>query len=265
VRRAGWPRRGRGRAGWAVASTAGLLAAGLLAGALPAPVGAQSPVATARALLQQYHDDPTSIDRARDLLEGALTRGGADPETLIVLARAWYLHAEQRAATEGARIAAYERSRDLGRRAAELAPANPDAHLAYAIGLGSWAQAKGLLRSALALRTIREEVATVLRLDPRSIQAHIMAGSINRELPVVLGGDRAKAEAHFKTAQALDPHLTGVRLELAMLYIDLGRLDEARRELQGLLDERAPTDRARFAAHEAPRARALLESIRQRP
>jgi tetratricopeptide (TPR) repeat protein len=246
-------------------SVAGLLAAGLLAAALPAAVRAQSPVDTARALLQQYHDDPTSIDRARELLEGALAKNGADVQTLIALARAWFLHAEQRAATEDARLAAYERSRDLGRRAAELAPANPDAHLAYAIGLGSWARAKGLLRSALALRTIREEVATVLRLDPSSIQAHIMAGSINRELPAVLGGDRAKAEAHFKTARSLDPHLTGVRLELAMLYIDMGGLVEARRELQDLLDERTPTDRARWTVREAPRARALLESIRDRP
>jgi hypothetical protein len=246
-------------------SAAALLVAGLLAGALPAKVGAQSAVDTARALLRQYHDDPTNIDRARKLLEEALARDGADPETLIALARAWFLHAEQRAGTDDARLAAYERSRDLGRRAAELAPANPEAHLAYAIGLGSWAQAKGLLRSALALRTLREEVATVLRLDPRSIQAHIMAGSINRELPAVLGGDRAKAEAHFKTARALDPHLTGVRLELALLYIDMGRLGEARRELEGLLDERAPTDPARWMVRETPRARALLDSIRDRP
>jgi hypothetical protein len=251
------------RARWAVAAAAGLLAGALLAA--PAAIGAGSTVEAARELLRQYHEDPTSIDRARDLLESALARDGADAATLIALARAWFLHAEQRAATESARLAAFERSRDLGRRAAELAPENPDAHLAYAIGLGSWTQAKGLLRSALALRTIREEVVTVLRLDPRSIQAHIMAGSINRELPAVLGGDRAKAEAHFKTARALDPHLTGVRLELAMLYIDLGRLAEARRELQGLLDEGAPTDRARFTAYEAPRAKALLESIRPRP
>ena len=45
--------------------------------------------------------------------------------------------------------------------------------------------------------------------DPKNIEAHIMAGSIARELPVVLGGDRKEAEEHFKTAQRLDPRLCG--------------------------------------------------------
>ncbi|MGH7317400.1 MAG: tetratricopeptide repeat protein, partial [Candidatus Rokuibacteriota bacterium] len=79
---------------------------------------------------------------------------------------------------------------------------------------------------------------------------------------VVLGGDRKEAEQHFKTAQRLDPKLTGARLELAQLYIDMGRYAEARQELQAVLAERAPTDRPRWTLKEAPRARQLLESIR---
>jgi tetratricopeptide (TPR) repeat protein len=239
----------------------------LLVGALAAVAGAPTTVETARGLLRQYHDDPVNIDRARDLLEAAVARGdaAADAPTLIALARAWFLVGEQRARTTDERAAAFERSRDVARQATLLAPDNPDAHLAYAIGLGSFAREKGLLRSALALRTIRAEVDTVLRLDPRSIQAHIIAGSLHRELPVVFGGDRARAEAHFKTARGLDPRLTGARLELAILYIDMGRHGEARRELQGILDEPAPTDRARWTRHEAPRARALLDSIRDTP
>lgn len=239
--------------------------AALLA-ALSAAAAPADTVETARALLRQYHDDPAAIDRARDLLEAAVARDGAgDPATLIALARAWYLFAEERASGEDARIAALGRARDVARHAAELAPSDPQAHLWYAITLGSWANAKGLLRSAIELRTLRAEVDTVLRLDPRSIEGHVIAGSILRELPVVLGGDRAKAEAHFKTARALDPHLTGVRLELALLYIDLGRYADARRELRGILEEPTPTDRARWRAREAPRARALLDSIRDRP
>jgi len=174
--------------------------------AAPAPARAQTPVETARALLRQYQDDPTRIDRARDLLEAAVARGGAgDVPTLLALARAWFLFGEERAGTEEAKIAAYARARDLARRATELAPKNPDAHLWYAITLGSWSQAKGLLGEALALRNLRREVDTVLALDPRNIEAHIMAGSIARELPVLLGGDRKKSEEHFKIAQRLDP------------------------------------------------------------
>jgi tetratricopeptide (TPR) repeat protein len=237
----------------------------LLGGLGPASVQAATPAETARAMLRQYQDDPARIDRARDLLEAHLARGGAaDVPTLLALARAWFLFAEERAKSDEDKIAAYATARDYAKRAADVSPQSADAHLWYAITLGSWSQAKGLLRSALAFRELRREVDVVLRLDPDSIEAHIMAGSIARELPVVLGGDRREAEAHFKTAQRLDPRLTGVRIELAQLYINMGRYAEARRELEAVLAERAPTDRPRWTLKEAPRARQLLESIRDK-
>ncbi len=237
---------------------------GVLAAVLA--VHAEAPVETARALLRGRGEDPTRIDRARDLLETALAQdGAADAPTLVTLSRAWFLFAEARAGTGEARLAAWERGRAVAQRAVALAPDDPEAHLWYAIHLGSWAEAKGLLRSLLALKTIREEVDTVLRLDPRNVEGHVIAGSIHRELPAILGGDRALAEQHFKTARSLDPQLTGARIELALLYIKMGRIAEARRELQGVLDEPAPTDRPRWARKEVPRARALLDSIRDRP
>ena len=237
-----------------------LLALGDLA---PTAAGAATPAETARTMLREYQDDPGRIDRARDLLEAHVARGGAaDLATLMALARAWFLFAEERAKSEDDKIAAYGKARDYAKRAVELAPKDVDAHLWYAITLGSWSQAKGLLRSALALRELRKEVETVLRLDPDNIEAHIMAGSIARELPVMLGGDRQEAERHFKTAQRLDPRLTGVRLELAQLYVNVGRYAEAQRELEALLAERAPTDKPRWTTKEAPRARKMLESIR---
>jgi tetratricopeptide (TPR) repeat protein len=239
----------------------------LLALVLTAPpeAQAQTPAETARTMLRQYQDDPTRIERARDLLEAAVAKGaGTDVPTLLALARAWFLYGEERAKTAETKIAAYERARDVAKRATELAPQDPDAHLWYAITLGTWSQAKGLLRSALALRGLRTEVYTVLRLDPDNVDAHIMAGSIARELPIVLGGDRKQAEEHFKTARRLDPRRTGARIELAQLYINMGRYQDARVELQGVLEERAPSDRARWTVKEVPRARQMLEAIRDR-
>ena len=240
-----------------------VLALLLVLGGLAPTLGAATPAETARTMLREYQDDPGRIDRARDLLEAHVARGGgADLATLMALTRAWFLFAEERAKSEDDKVAAYGKARDYAKRATELAPKDADAHLWYAITLGSWSQAKGLLRSALGLRELRKEVDTVLRLDPDNIEAHIMAGSIARELPAVLGGDRQDAERHFKTAQRLDPRLTGARLELAQLYVNMGRYAEAQRELEALLAERAPTDRPRWTTKEAPRARKMLESIR---
>lgn len=239
-----------------------VLAVALSAVAIAAPSHAESPRDAARALLQRYDQDPTRVDRARDLLEAAAVRDPSlDAASLITLARAWHLFAEERATIEAAKLAAWERGRAIAERAIALAPNDATAHLWYAIHLGSWAQAKGLLRSLLAFRRIREEVDTVLRLDPQSIEGHIIAGSIDRELPVVLGGDRARAEQHFTIALALDPHLTGTRIELAELYIKAGRHVEARRALEAVLNEPAPSDPPRWRLREAPRARRLLESL----
>ena len=237
----------------------------LLGGLAPAAAQTATPVETARAMLRQYQDDPARIDRARDLLEAHVARGGAvDVPTLLALARAWFLFGEERAKTEDDKVAAYAQARDYAKRATELAPNDAEAHIWYAITLGTWSQAKGLLRSALALRDLRKQVDIVLRLDPNNIAAHVMAGSIARELPLVLGGDRKEAEEHFKTAQRLDPRQTGVRIELAQLYINLGRYAEARQQLQSVLAERAPTDRPRWTLKEVPRARQMLESIRDK-
>ena len=244
-------------------SRALVLAALLVLGSVD-PAFTQPAVETARGLLKQYQEDPTRIDRARDLLEAAVAKGASDVPTLLTLTRAWFLYGEERAQTPETRIAAYERARDLAKRATELAPKDADAHLWYAITLGSWSHAKGLLHSALALRNLRKEVDVVLQLDPKNIEAHIMAGSIDRELPVLLGGDRRESEEHFKTAQRLDPRLTGVRIELAQLYINMGRYAEARQQLQSVLNEKAPTDRPRWTLKEVPRAKQMLESIRDK-
>jgi tetratricopeptide (TPR) repeat protein len=246
-----------------------LLRLATLVGALLATVvaaTAESPGEAARALLKNYQEEPARIDQARDLLEAAVARdGNADAATLVTLSRAWFLFAENRTRTEEARLDAYERGRAAAQQAIAKAPGSAEAHLWYAINLGSWANVKGLVRSLLTLRTIRQEIDTVLRLDPNNVDGNIMAGSLYRELPVLLGGDPMQAEQHFKKAQALDPHLTGVRIELALLYGNTGRIAEARRELQGLLDEPAPTDRPRWLLKEVPRARAMLESLRDKP
>jgi hypothetical protein len=227
---------------------------------------ASAPVDTARALLHDFRADPARIDRARDLLEAAVSRDeAADTRTLVTLSRAWFLYGENRAATEEGRLAAYDRGRVVAERAIARAPGDAEAHLWCAINLGSWANVKGLIRSVLTLQTIRREVDTVLRLDPDNVDGHVMAGSLDREIPGILGGDKAKSEQHFKTARKLAPHLTGVRMELAKLYIKMDRLAEARRELQGVLDEAAPADRSRWELTEVPQAREMLRSLGAAP
>jgi tetratricopeptide (TPR) repeat protein len=237
------------------------LVAVILAARLPA--GAQTPVEAARALVARYHEDPAALDRARDLLDAALAKD-RKVETMAMLSYVQFLIGDVRATTVEAKLAAYDRGREVGQRAAELAPKSVDAHLWYAINTARWGETKGVLRSLFLLPTIRRELDTLLELDPRSVRAHILAGNVLLEVPGFAGGDRAKAEEHFKKALAIDPRFTNARVDLARVYIADARYADARRELQRVVDETSPSVIADWTVKDAPRARKLLESIKDR-
>ncbi len=232
---------------------------------LPAAAGG-SPSAEqqARSLIARYHEDPARLDRARDLLEAAIKQERR-VDALILLARVHFLVGDVRATTPEARLAAYDRGRELGQRAVELAPRSEEAHLWYAINTGRGGQARGVVRSLFLLPTVREELDIILGLNPKSARGHALAGNVMFEAPGLLGGDRRKAEEHYRKALQIDPRLTVVRVDLARLLIATGRHDEARRELTRVIAERAPTSIADWTVKDVPRARALLDSLRAQP
>lgn len=234
------------------------LAAVLLLGAVAA---AEEPLESARALLAGWHEDHARIDRARTLLEGIAR---PSPDILVELSRAWFLTGDLRARSDADKQAAYEQGREAARRAITAAPSNDMAHLWLAMNTGRYAETRGFTTGLTMLPTIREATDTALRLNPRNVDALILSGGILANVPRLMGGDRAKAETQFKRALEIDPHKTSGRIELAELYIDTRRWPEARRELQRVVDERAPTDLPRWSAKELPRARQLLSEIAER-
>ena len=224
---------------------------------------ADEAVTAARALLASWHEDPGRIDRARALLEAA----PPGPAVLVELARTCFLAGDFRATTEADRLAMYERGSQAARRAIAASPEDDAAHLWFALNTGRYAETRGMMKALGMLPTIREASETVLRLNPSNVDGLLLAGGILAHLPPLMGGDRARAETYFKRALELDPHKTGARMELAQLYLASRRWNDARQELERVVDEAAPTDRPRWTVREAPRARALLVQLaaRDRP
>jgi tetratricopeptide (TPR) repeat protein len=227
----------------------------------PVMARAQTPVESARTLVARYHEDPARIDRARDLLEAALAR---DPqvETMVMLAYVCFLHGDVRATTTEDKLAAYERGRQVGKRAVELAPRNPEAHVWYGINTGRWGLTKGVMRSLFLLPTVREEVEATLALDPKNLRALALSGNVYLEVPGLFGGDKDKAEQQFRRALELDPRFTVARVDLGRVLIARGRYADARQELQRVIDEKSPSNLADWTVKDLPRARELLESIK---
>ena len=234
----------------------------LLVVLLPAlPAAAQTPADSARALIARYHEDPANIDKARDLLEAALAKD-RQVDTLVMLSYAYFMIGDIRAKTDEEKLAAYDKGRELGQRAVELAPRNPEAHVWYGINTGRWGQTKGIMRSLFLLPTVRQEADATLALDPKNLRALALQGNVFFEVPRIAGGDREKAEATFRKAIEIDPHFTNARIDLARVHIANGKYADARRELQAVLDEKSPQNIADWTVRDAPRARQILESIK---
>jgi tetratricopeptide (TPR) repeat protein len=222
---------------------------------------AQSPLAAeVRALAARYHEEPARIDTLRAAMARAAQ---ADPgvDNLLALAQIAFLHGDVRARSADDKLEAYEQGRQAARRAAELSPRNGRAHFWYATNAGRWGQTKGVLRSLFLLPEVRRGMEAALELEPRFPPAYALAGTVYYEVPALLGGDLDRSERLFRQGLELDPRYTGLRVGLARTLIRRGRLPEARRELQAVLDEKRPTNVADWTLKDAPQARRLLASL----
>ena len=190
-----------------------------------------------------YHEAPQRIDDVRAALE-ARVAAGADVPHLVAASRANFLWGDFRAPTSDEKMAAYERGRELAARARELAPRDPGAHFWWAVNTGRWSEAKGAWRALTLLRSLRQEVELVLELDPTYVDGYAFLGTMYRRLPWFLGGDNARAETMYRKGLELDPAYTGLRVGLAKTLIATGRAAEARGELQLVLNEKSPRNRA---------------------
>jgi len=245
--------------------TAAALACALALGVV-GPVRAATPPPSGAVLdawknVTTFHEDLSRIDRARDMLENEVARAPS-LEALLLLAWAHLIWADYRAPSVDAKLASYERGRDVAKRAIDMAPRSPEAHLWYAANLGRWAITKGKLRAAFLLSTLKQEINTILELDPNHVPGLALAGSFYLETPALFGGDVPRAEGYLRRALSLDPHFTRARVELARCLIAEGRYDEARQQLTGVIDERQPSYVADWVMKHKPTAERLLAQIR---
>jgi hypothetical protein len=235
------------------------LAAVVLAAA--APAHAQSPlVARLPVVAATYHQDPAQLDRLREELEEAV-KGDGRVENLLALSQASFMWAEVRAQRREEKLEVYERGREVAQRAVELAPRSVAARFWFATNTARWGQVNGVVRSLFLLPVVRAEIETMMKLDPGFAPVYALAGNVDYEVPGVLGGSLDRAEAMFRKGLELDPRFTAIRVGLAKVLIKQGRVADARRELEAVLEERRPSMPADWAVKDTRSARRMLNAI----
>lgn len=220
-------------------------------------------VAELQALSTRYHENPKKIDQLKAALEKA-AQSDPDSDTFLALAQVCFMYGDVRATTEEAKLAAYDRGRQAAKRAIELAPKSAPAQFWYGTNTGRWGETKGIMRALFLLPTVKAAMQTALALDPGYAPAYALGGSIYSEVPGYAGGDLDRSEAMFRKGLELDPRYTNMRLGLARTLLKKGRTADARRELEAVLGEKAPSNPADWAIKDVPQAKAILAEIKGR-
>ena len=213
------------------------------------PVEASSPATAfpsrptlerAREVLSGYHLDPRLIIESREITEQVLGKDPQNIEALNFLSRVLLTQGYVLERTKDAKIATYEKGKEVAKRAVELAPDNPDAHFFYVSNLALAGQTRGVLNSLFMLPEIRREVDLILELDPNHAYGLGMQGALYYYLPSLLGGDLKISELYLRRSLSVNPHLSSTRLYLAMNLMKQEKYDEAAVELITLTNDSEP-------------------------
>lgn len=201
---------------------------------------------------------PQSLEEELRQLIAANADKSSNPLALIKLANLYLnLGNDGNRDVEKRRIA-YEAGARIAKRALELQNENAEAHYLYAANLGSAAQLKGMMASALTIQDLKYHVTRALQLQKDHAPSLHMMGMMLEELPWVLGGDSRAALGYLQRAVAVDPSYIHARLDLAKAYLKRKDLALARRELHSILETDLPLEEQNQHEKEA---RALLNSL----
>jgi hypothetical protein len=226
------------------------------------PVFAGSAVAQTADALYADRENIASARRAADIWDTDSKRDPTRFEPAWKLARVCYWLGSH--GTEAERRTYLEKGIAAGQLASRVQPARPEGHFWTAATMGALAENFGLRAGMKYRRPIREELETVLRIDPA-----FMEGSADRALgryyfkvPSLLGGSKTRAEQHLRASLTFNQDSTVSHFFLAELLVDQHRIAEARSELQRVIDaplsaQWAPEDR-----EYKQKATALLPKIR---
>ncbi len=219
-----------------------------------------SACARARYFLLNRHLGPSYLDSCNAALAFAARTGPANEDRLAL--RSQYLllrgdlsqNIDAKVNWSTAARAAADSLRSTNER-------NPLGHLWWAAAQGRLLQLRGTGAAALGASELRRENERALELDPGCALASFALGRMYEELPRLVGGGPAKAEAWYRRGVASDPNYTIIRLALARVIIRQGRRVEGTTELRRVLAVSTPTNPAEAELEDRTAARVLLRQL----
>jgi len=183
------------------------------------------------------------------------------PELFIQLASVYLDVGDELYVETGKRIEAYQTGSEFAKKALALDSNQAQAHFLYAANLGHIAQLKGVLVSAFLIREIKGHVAQAIQLAPNHAPALHMMGMILDGLPWFLGGNAEEAVSFLERAVLADPNYTHARLNLGKIYLEEGRVEDAKEQFSLVTKTQSPRGAYAWAYRHNPEALSLLRQL----
>jgi len=228
---------------------------------------AQDKAASAEMIAQadQLYAQRAELARAREgviLLRRALASDVGSYEAAWRLARFnYFLGSHTTEKTE--RDRAYNEGVDSGRRAIKLQDGKPEGHFWLGANLGGKAETSALSGMA-AVYEIRGEMEKVIKLDEgfQSGSAYMALGQVYLEAPGMLGGDSKKAVEILEKGLRFGEQNELYHVRLAQAYLAVDRKEDARKEIDKVLNMKPDPNYLPEANDAATEAHKLLDEMK---
>jgi hypothetical protein len=157
-----------------------------------------------------------------------------------------------------------ETGTEEGRKAAALQPKKPEGHFWMAANMGGLAESFGLRQGIKYRKPVKVALELVLAIDPSYLggAADRALGRWYFKVPGMFGGSDKTSVEHLRRALTYNPQSTVTHYFLAETLLDMGRNDEARSELQQVLDAPFDPDWTPEDMEWKARAKALLARMK---
>lgn len=205
-----------------------------------------------------YGEDANRDKQALTIIEKALASDGANYQWLWRAARASYYIGDE--APKAAKLTHFERGIAYAQRAIGREPNAVEGHFWLGANYGGYSEVKGMFSALATVKKIRAEMETVLRLNAGYAdgRAYLALGELDRQLPRLMGGNLKRAITRLEEGLKIAPHNLELKYVLAEAYQEQGRKEDARRQLNELLQV---TARNRADQHIQNKTRQLLAKL----
>ncbi len=150
---------------------------------------------------------------------------------------------------------------EAGETAVKVKPDGVEGHFWLGANQGGYAQTRGPLYGLSAAEGLRKEMETVLKLDEgfQGGSAFMVLGRLDLELPTMLGGDPKRAVETLERGMKYGDQNSLLRVRLAEAYVRVKSMNEAREQINFILNMKPHPDFLPEHQESVTKARELLE------